>query len=96
MCLGEVGRVEQVRPPSALVRVGDRSVEVSLLALDGALADGDWVLVHAGFALERLDPAEAADALALRETKLPAPPVALAGTGGPDPAVDRSRTETAP
>ncbi len=45
---------------------GPRGGRVSLLALEGPVAVGDWLLVHSGFALERLTDAEARAALALR------------------------------
>ncbi|MFN2345827.1 MAG: HypC/HybG/HupF family hydrogenase formation chaperone [Dermatophilaceae bacterium] len=47
-------------------RVGERALTISLLTLDEPVAAGDWVVVHSGFALQRLDHHEAADALWLR------------------------------
>ncbi len=72
MCLGELGEVLGVRGPAeADVRVGARTVTVSLLTLADvgpeALGAGDWLLVHSGYALARLTPAEAADARQARE-----------------------------
>ena len=67
MCLGELARVVTVGPgPTALVRSSGREVTVSLLTLDEPVQAQDWLLVHAGFALSRLDDAQARDALALR------------------------------
>ena len=66
MCLGEVVRLDAVSGASARARLGDRMVSVSLVTLDEPVAPGDWVLVHSGFALHRLEPGEASDALALR------------------------------
>jgi hydrogenase expression/formation protein HypC len=39
--------------------------ETSLMMLDEAVALGDYVIVHAGFAIARLDPAEAEETLRL-------------------------------
>lgn len=44
-----------------------RRVEISLLTLPGPVAPGDWVVAHAGFALHRITPDQAREALAIRE-----------------------------
>lgn len=72
MCLGELAEVTRVTGPArAAVRVGARTVIVSLLTLpdNAPVAPGDWLLVHAGFALARLTPHEAADAQEIRERR---------------------------
>jgi hydrogenase expression/formation protein HypC len=69
MCLGLACRVDAVRHGDvAVVRSGDRELQVSLLTLDDPVAVGDWVLVHAGFALARLTPEQVADAADIRAT----------------------------
>lgn len=69
MCLGELGRVQEVRSDGvAEVRVGDRARIVSLLTLDDPVSPGDWVLIHAGFALSRLTDDEAREAEQIRTT----------------------------
>lgn len=70
MCLGELGEVVEVRAPAeAAVRVGARTMTVSLLTLPGpeAVAPGDWLIVHCGYALARITADEAADAERIRE-----------------------------
>ena len=50
----------------ALVDVSgaQRKINIGMLELDQQhLAPGDWVLIHMGFALERIDEAEAREAL---------------------------------
>ena len=58
MCLAVPGRVEQVEDEDGLrtarVSFGGISKRVCLETLPQA-EPGDWVLVHAGFALQRLD-----------------------------------------
>lgn len=72
MCLGELGEVlHLVGDSAALVRSQARTVTVSLLTLDDAVAPGDWVVCHSGFALSRLTPEEARDAAAIRATPQP-------------------------
>lgn len=67
MCLGEVAEVLQLLPgPRALVRSDARTATVSLLALDGTVAVGDWVVCHSGFALNRVTAHEAHEAIATR------------------------------
>lgn len=69
MCLGVVCRaVEVLDGEVALVRVGGRELPASLLTLDEPVVPGDWLMVHAGFALARLTEQQAEEALALRES----------------------------
>ncbi len=69
MCLGEIARVEQVGPGrTASVRTGRGALDVSLLTLDGPVRPGDWLVCHSGFALSRVSPEEAAEAISLRTT----------------------------
>ncbi len=66
MCLAVPGRILDVRKPESTAGIGNAAtvdfqgtrVEVSLIFTPEAKA-GDWVLVHAGFALNVLDEAEA-------------------------------------
>ena len=65
MCLAIPACVEQlVAGDSAIVNLGGVRKEVSL-ALVEDIAVGDYVIVHVGFALQKLDPEEAAQTLAL-------------------------------
>jgi len=73
MCLGIPGRIVEVTDANsklAIVEVGGvrRPINISFIATDGAAPDscvGEWVLVHVGFAMSRIDEDEAARALAL-------------------------------
>jgi hydrogenase expression/formation protein HypC len=59
MCLAIPARVVAlVAPEGALIDIGGVRKEVSLALVDGVAA-GDYVIVHVGYALTRLDPAEA-------------------------------------
>ena len=65
MCLAIPACVEQlVAGDSAIVNLGGVRKEVSL-ALVEDIAVGDYVIVHVGFALQKLDPEEAVLTLAL-------------------------------
>ena len=64
MCLGIPVKVVEVDGQSAVVDVGGTRRENSLLLLDEVEA-GDWVILHAGFAIQRLDEEEAERTLAL-------------------------------
>lgn len=69
MCLGIPGCVVEVGGPdfpTAVVEVAGarRVVQTGLLAEERAVAVGDWLLIHVGFALARLDEGQAATALA--------------------------------
>ena len=67
MCLGIPGKILRLESPDgsgaaqrAVVDFQGSTVEVSLSLVPEA-RPGDWVLIHAGFALTRLDAAEAAE-----------------------------------
>jgi hydrogenase expression/formation protein HypC len=65
MCLAIPARVVKlVSPDTALVEVGGVQKQISLALLDG-VEPGDYLIVHVGYALTRLDPEEAARTLAL-------------------------------
>lgn len=67
MCLGIPGRiVEHVGADDAVATVdvdgAERTISVQVLLADGVALDvGDWVLIHMGFAMARIDEARAAD-----------------------------------
>ena len=73
MCLAIPGRIlEIVDADNRLAKVDvagvQRTVNVGLLDADGAGAEpGDWVLIHVGFALSKVDEEEAAATLRLLE-----------------------------
>lgn len=71
MCLGipcQVGEVLVDQPQLAWVDVGGARRKVSIALLDGEdVRPGDWVLVHVGFALSKLDETEAQATLELLE-----------------------------
>ena len=64
MCLAIPARVvELTGPESARIDLGGVRKEISLALVDG-VAVGDYVIVHVGYALTRLDPEEAERTLA--------------------------------
>ena len=65
MCLAIPARIVALpEPDTALIDVGGVRKRISLALVDG-VAPGDYVIVHVGYALTRLDPFEAARTLAL-------------------------------
>ena len=67
MCLGIPGQVVEMTDPEAYLAKVDvngirRTISVRLLA-DAGLSAGDWVLVHVGFAMAKIDEREAARTL---------------------------------
>ncbi|MHB8353634.1 MAG: HypC/HybG/HupF family hydrogenase formation chaperone [Burkholderiales bacterium] len=64
MCLAIPARIEQlVAPCGAIVSLGGVRKEISLALVEDA-ALGDYVIVHVGYALQKLDEAEALRTLA--------------------------------
>ena len=71
MCLGIPGEVIELypdRPDLAKVDVSGvrRAINIGLLEGEG-IGPGDWVLIHVGFALSKIDEQEAAAALEFLE-----------------------------
>ena len=65
MCLAIPARVVAlVAPDNALIDIGGVQKEVSLALVDD-VAPGDYVIVHVGYALTKLDPGEAERTLRL-------------------------------
>ena len=66
MCLGIPGRVVDCPDGAALGRVEVAGVvrDINVTLLDGPILPGEYVLIHSGFALERMSPERAADAYA--------------------------------
>ena len=65
MCLAIPGEVVQIEEGVATVRIGDSLRKASLLLLSQEPQLGDYVIMHAGFALHVIDPAEAEESLRL-------------------------------
>jgi hydrogenase expression/formation protein HypC len=64
MCLAVPGRITEIEDTTAQVDFGGVTREASLVLVPDA-AIGDFVLVHAGFAIEKLDESEAEETLRL-------------------------------
>jgi hydrogenase expression/formation protein HypC len=65
MCLALPVRViEKTAGVGAIVDLGGIRKEISLALVDGVEV-GDWVVLHVGYALAKLDPVEAERTLAL-------------------------------
>ncbi|HEY3326549.1 MAG TPA: HypC/HybG/HupF family hydrogenase formation chaperone [Novimethylophilus sp.] len=65
MCLAIPARIEEMSgADAAVVNLGGVRKEISLALVEGVDV-GDYVIVHVGYALSRLDPDEAEKTLAL-------------------------------
>jgi hydrogenase expression/formation protein HypC len=72
MCLALPARVVEIHGEQhAVVELGGVRKTISLALVDGVAVD-DYVIVHVGYALTRLDPAQAEATLALMESSDPA------------------------
>ena len=72
MCLGIPGEVIEIladRPDLAKVDVSGVKRAINIGLLEGeSVRPGDWVLIHVGFALSKIDEAEARAALEFLES----------------------------
>jgi hydrogenase expression/formation protein HypC len=64
MCLAVPGRVEELEDVLAVVDVGGATVRARLDLVPDAQV-GEWVLIHAGFAIDKVDEQYAKETLAL-------------------------------
>ena len=67
MCLGIPGQViEMVDDPNSIAKVNvsgvKRNVNVALVRPEG-IGPGDWVLIHVGFAMSKIDEQEARETM---------------------------------
>lgn len=73
MCLGIPGRITEITDAGNMLAMVDvcgvrRQINISCIVDEHHPIDsctGDWVLVHVGFAMSRIDEAQAAETLAL-------------------------------
>jgi hydrogenase expression/formation protein HypC len=67
MCLAIPAKIETIANGVAHCRVGDGEtfVTASLMLLDEEAALGDYVIIHAGFAIRKLDLKEAQESLTI-------------------------------
>jgi len=64
MCLGVPAKILEASDGVAVVELGGVRREVSLMLIDDASV-GEWVIIHAGFAIEKLSEEAAEQTLAL-------------------------------
>lgn len=64
MCLAIPSQIVEIAGNRAKVEVSGNAIEADLSLVENA-AVGDWVLVHAGFAIEKLEPEDAQETLSL-------------------------------
>jgi len=62
MCLAIPSKIVSIDGDSAIVSVGGTEVEASLQLLDD-VSVGDFVLLHTGFAIQKISPEEAMETL---------------------------------
>ncbi|HET6421064.1 MAG TPA: HypC/HybG/HupF family hydrogenase formation chaperone [Geobacteraceae bacterium] len=65
MCLAVPMKVVSIDNETAIAEVDGVKREASLMMLNEEVNVGDYVLIHAGFAISRLDEAEALETISL-------------------------------
>ena len=64
MCLGIPAKILERNESAAVVELGGVRREISVMLIDD-VSVGEWVIVHAGFAIEKLSEEEAEQTLSL-------------------------------
>lgn len=64
MCLAVPMQVKEIKDDCAICEIDGVKREVSLMMVEGTEV-GDYVLIHAGFAIERLDKTDAEETIRL-------------------------------
>lgn len=65
MCLAIPAEIIEIQEDMATVRVGEALRKASLMLLPEPAELGEFVIVHAGFALHKVDPSEAKESIRL-------------------------------
>ena len=65
MCVGVPMRVISIDGSDAVAEIDGVRRQASLMLMADEVREGDFVIVHAGFAIARLDEAEAQETLAM-------------------------------
>ena len=65
MCIGVPMRVTSIDGTDIIAEIDGVSREASIMILDQEVRPGDFVIVHAGFAIAKLDEEEALETLRL-------------------------------
>jgi len=63
MCLGVPMQILEINDDMVVAEIDGVQREASLMMLGEPVVVGDYVIVHAGFAISRIDPAEAEETL---------------------------------
>ena len=63
MCLGVPMQILEINDDMVVAEIDGVQREASLMMLGEPVAVGDYVIVHAGFAIARIDPEEAQETL---------------------------------
>lgn len=66
MCLSIPAKIDSIDGEMAMVSVGNVTYKASLQLLDD-VAVGDYILLHTGFAIQKISPEEAAETLKVFE-----------------------------
>lgn len=64
MCLAIPAKVISVNYPTAVVSIEDTEYNASIMLLDDLKA-GDYIMLHAGFAIQKVDEEEAVETMRL-------------------------------
>lgn len=67
MCLAIPSEIMEIKEGMATVSISGVTRQVSLLLLPEEVSQGDYVLIHAGFAIQKVDKEAAEEALNLIE-----------------------------
>lgn len=65
MCLGVPMQILAIEDDTAIAEIDGVRREASLMMLGDPVEPGDYIIVHAGFAISRIDPEEALETLSL-------------------------------
>jgi hydrogenase expression/formation protein HypC len=70
MCVGITSKIISIEDSSAIIEVLGAQREISLLLLNEDVSIGDYVIVHAGFAIQKLQEDVALENLEIRKKML--------------------------
>ncbi len=73
MCLAVPMKIIKIKGVTGIAELGNMQREIGLLLVDNVKV-GDYMIVHAGYAIQKLDEEEALKTISLLESYLEKPP----------------------
>ena len=94
MCLGIPSKIISIKDLSAVIDVYGAQRNISIMLLENEVKIGDYVLVHAGFAIQKLQEDDAKETLKLFDEYLEGINIQMGYSDSAEPPQPKKRKQT--